>query len=266
MAQHDYDIANGSGLSVRNDINDVLSAIRSLNSGPTAPTSTVAYQFWYDTTNAVLKMRNVANSDWVSIGSINSSVFDIVGNAASVTNGVYTTGNQTIGGTKTFSSSPIVPTASLNDNTTKAASTAFVVAQIADDAPTKTGTGASGTWGISITGNAATVTNGVYSTNFTGSNQSLGSNGYQKLPGGLILQWGSVTVNPAFNGTQAVTFPTAFSSAVYSVTATPISVTLQAGDKRDSFSVQSVSTTGFTLNSAFENITSLTYYWFAVGS
>ncbi len=31
-------------------------------------------------------------------------------------------------------------------------------------APTKTGTGASGTWGISISGNAATVTNGVYTT------------------------------------------------------------------------------------------------------
>lgn len=30
---------------------------------------------------------------------------------------------------------------------------------------TKTGTGASGTWGINVTGNAATVTNGVYTTN-----------------------------------------------------------------------------------------------------
>lgn len=52
---------------------------------------------------------------------------------------------------------PTVPTASVNTNTTQAASTAFVVAQIADDAPTKTGTGATGTWGISITGNADTA-------------------------------------------------------------------------------------------------------------
>ena len=59
---------------------------------------------------------------------------------------------------------PTVPTAATNTNTTQAASTAFVVAQIADDAPTKTGTGASGTWGISISGNAATVTNGLYTT------------------------------------------------------------------------------------------------------
>ena len=35
---------------------------------------------------------------------------DLDGNAATVTNGVYTTGDQTISGVKTFSSSPIVPT------------------------------------------------------------------------------------------------------------------------------------------------------------
>jgi hypothetical protein len=52
-------------------------------------------------------------------GSIN-------GNAATVTNGVYTTGNQTIAGTKTFSASPIVPTPGNTDSSTKAATTAFV--------------------------------------------------------------------------------------------------------------------------------------------
>lgn len=202
-----------------------------------------------------------------SVGSFTSAGFvgnvtgNVTGNASTVTNGVYTSGDQTIAGVKTFSSSPVVPTAAVDDNSTNAASTAFVVAQISDDAPAKDGTGATGSWNI----NAATVTNGVYTTNFTGANQSLGSSGYQKLPGGLIMQWGSVTVTPAFNGTQSVTFPTAFASAVYSVTATPISVSLQAGDKRDSFSVQSVSTSGFTMNSAFENIASLTYYWIAIG-
>ena len=59
----------------------------------------------------------------------------------------------------TLTGTPVAPTASVNTNTTQVATTAFVVAQIADDAPTKTGTGASGTWGIAITGNAATATN-----------------------------------------------------------------------------------------------------------
>jgi len=60
---------------------------------------------------------------------------------------------------------PTAPTAAVNTNTTQVATTAFTVAQIADDAPTKTGTGASGTWGINITGNAASATNATNATN-----------------------------------------------------------------------------------------------------
>lgn len=268
---------NCSPANINNAIRQLMSDLKDWQSGADdkyiAPAGTAAAPSWTfngDTNTGFYsagadQIGVAANGS--SVGSFTSAGFvgnvtgNVTGNASTVTNGVYTTGDQTIAGVKTFSSSPVVPTAAVDDNSTAAASTAFVVAQIADDAPTKTGTGATGSWNI----NAATVTNGVYTTNFTGANQSLGSSGYQKLPGGLIMQWGSVTVTPAFNGTQSVTFPTAFASAVYSVTATPISVSLQGGDKRDSFSVQSVSTSGFTMNSAFENIASLTYYWIAIG-
>ena len=53
---------------------------------------------------------------------------------------------------------PTAPTAAVGTNTTQVATTAFVNAEIANDAPTKTGTGASGTWSISVTGNAGTAT------------------------------------------------------------------------------------------------------------
>lgn len=43
---------------------------------------------------------------------------------------------------------------------------------------------------------------------------SLASSGYQKLPGGLILQWGSLIVP---GGGQTVTFPIAFPSVCYGV-------------------------------------------------
>lgn len=46
---------------------------------------------------------------------------------------------------------------------------------------------------------------------FVGGNQSLQANGYQRLPGGLILQWGSVFI--AGNGSTTVTFPIAFPNA-----------------------------------------------------
>jgi hypothetical protein len=58
----------------------------------------------------------------------------------------------------TFTGTPAAPTASVDTNTTQIATTAFVVAQVADDAPSKTGTGASGNWGINITGSSASCT------------------------------------------------------------------------------------------------------------
>lgn len=49
----------------------------------------------------------------------------------------------------------------------------------------------------------------VLSTAFTGGNQSLAPNGFQKLPGGLILQWGSYTA-PASDIAYTISLPTAF--------------------------------------------------------
>lgn len=57
----------------------------------------------------------------------------------------------------TFTGTPAAPTAAVGTNTTQVATTAFVNAEISNDAPTKTGTGASGTWAISISGDAASV-------------------------------------------------------------------------------------------------------------
>jgi hypothetical protein len=54
----------------------------------------------------------------------------------------------------TLTGIPAAPTAAVSTNTTQLATTAFVNAEIANDAPTKVGGGASGTWSISVTGNA----------------------------------------------------------------------------------------------------------------
>lgn len=70
MAQHDYTIANDSGANVRADLNNALAAIVSQNSGATAPSTTYAFQWWADTTTGLLKLRNAANSAWVTIGTM----------------------------------------------------------------------------------------------------------------------------------------------------------------------------------------------------
>ncbi|MGA1404562.1 MAG: hypothetical protein ACO32W_07550 [Ilumatobacteraceae bacterium] len=73
MATHDYVIANGTGAAVRSDLNDALAAIVSQNSNSTEPATTYAYQWWADTTTGLLKIRNAANSAWVTIGTLAST-------------------------------------------------------------------------------------------------------------------------------------------------------------------------------------------------
>jgi hypothetical protein len=52
MSQHDYDIANQSFPAFRTDLNNVLGAINSSNSGTSRPSSAVAGTIWLDTTSA----------------------------------------------------------------------------------------------------------------------------------------------------------------------------------------------------------------------
>lgn len=73
MAQHDYSIANQSGLAFRQDLNNALAAIVSQNSGAAEPSTTYAYQWWADTTTGLLKLRNAANSAWITIGTLASA-------------------------------------------------------------------------------------------------------------------------------------------------------------------------------------------------
>jgi hypothetical protein len=73
MAQHDYTINNQTFPSYRTDHNNSLSAIASNNSGATEPSTTYAYQWWYDTSSNILKLRNADNDAWINIGTFNQT-------------------------------------------------------------------------------------------------------------------------------------------------------------------------------------------------
>jgi hypothetical protein len=115
---------------------------------------------------------------------------------------------------------------------------------------------------LAVTNNAV-VSNGLivsksatFETNtFTLGSYSAANPGYTRLPNGLLLQWGNVTINST-SGT--ITFPAAFGT-VYSVQLTPSSNT-----QSQIPAVTSVSLTTATVRSA--NATSNTVYWLAIGS
>jgi hypothetical protein len=73
MSQSNYNIPNQSAPNVRAQLNAVFGSIATNNSGSTAPSTTFAYQWWYDTSTDILKQRNAANSAWINIGSFDQS-------------------------------------------------------------------------------------------------------------------------------------------------------------------------------------------------
>jgi hypothetical protein len=73
MAQHDFDIANADGATVRADLNALFEAIASKNSGSTTPSVTFPFMWWADTNTGILKLRNSANTDWITIGTLASA-------------------------------------------------------------------------------------------------------------------------------------------------------------------------------------------------
>jgi len=70
MSQGDQSIANQAGAAFRADLNEELQALVTLSSGPTAPATTYARQYWADTTANLLKRRNAANSAWLVVDTL----------------------------------------------------------------------------------------------------------------------------------------------------------------------------------------------------
>ena len=74
MATHDYILDNASGAAFRTDLNNALAAIVSNNSNSSSPATTYTYQWWADTSNAVLKIRNSANNDWIELFQLDGTL------------------------------------------------------------------------------------------------------------------------------------------------------------------------------------------------
>lgn len=105
------------------------------------------------------------------------------------------------------------------------------------------------------TGGANWSAMGVRTADFTGG-QSLGTNGYQIFPGGLMIQWG-IHANTA--NSEVVTFPKHFTVACYNVQTTGQT---NSGSSVTNTQASAYTTTGFTLYAAsVERPTA----WLAIG-
>jgi len=95
MSQNDFVIADADGATVLADLNAALQALASISKGASAPGTTYSGQLWWDTGNKVIKIRNDANSAWIS-------VFEFDGTDLKLHADAYDPPDATDGGTDTF--------------------------------------------------------------------------------------------------------------------------------------------------------------------
>lgn len=96
------------------------------NSGIQRPSYAQAGSFWLDTSSTPWILNFYDGTSDIAIGSLNASthVFSVQG--VDTSSFVNKTGDETIAGVKTFTSSPVVPTPTSTDNSTRVSTTAFV--------------------------------------------------------------------------------------------------------------------------------------------
>lgn len=76
-SQADFDITTAdadTGVTYRAAVNSALQALASTSSGATEPTVKYAYQLWADTTVGMLKQRNAANTAWINLMPMGTSL------------------------------------------------------------------------------------------------------------------------------------------------------------------------------------------------
>ncbi len=245
-----------TGAQMVNYINAAHTAMTTMQSGSSDPgTNGGPYSFWADTGTSYLRQRNGANSAWVSIYPLLTPLAPLASPALTGT--------------------PTAPTASTGTSNTQIATTNYVVNRVANDAPTKTGGGASGTWAINVTGAAGSASSAAYATSsgnadtvdglhasaFLQSSQitvSGNSTAWEFVIGPIHIKGGHVT--STHDGDEVFNFASAFPNACLSVMTTPSSI-----NAAYVYSVTAITAASFTVNRTDATDGSGTYRYIAVG-
>ena len=73
MSQNDFTIANQGFPAFRADLNSALQALASNSSGTSAPSTTFANMWWYDSSNNIMYIRNEDNDAWIKFAELDQT-------------------------------------------------------------------------------------------------------------------------------------------------------------------------------------------------
>ena len=90
MTQADFTIANQTFPNTRAEINTSIQALATNSAGNSAPSTTFANQWWFDSDDNKLYMRNKDNDAWVEILTIGATSDKVETLTATTINGIAT--------------------------------------------------------------------------------------------------------------------------------------------------------------------------------
>ena len=242
--------ANPTGFDMRAELNNIIAALESDNSGASEPLNTVPYMKWLDTSNATYyyyKERNHDNTAWVTLFryTVATKIMEVVSNGVvlsqtNIASEIHASSSKTtpvdadeiglIDSASTFNLKKLTwanlkatlktyfntlyqvvlvsgtNIKTINSNSILGSGDLVVSTPIASTAETQAGVD-----------DLRAVTPLKLFDSLKGSNQNLAESGYQKLHGGLIIQWGSALIHTSQG--QTFTFPIAFPNKCISVLA-----------------------------------------------
>jgi hypothetical protein len=78
MSQASFTIDDGSGAEVLAELSAAIGALATLSSGTSEPSDTEPGMIWIDTSNSLIKQRNLANSAWKIVGTADENNLGIL--------------------------------------------------------------------------------------------------------------------------------------------------------------------------------------------
>jgi len=156
---HNHVISNVDGLQTALNAKAPL-ASPALTGTPTAPTAVAGTNTTQIATTSFVStaVANLVDAAPATLDTLNELAAALGDDPNFATTVSTSLGTKAPLASPALTGTPTAPTAAVGTNTTQLATTAFVNSEIANDAPTKTGGGASGTWGINITGSSGSTT------------------------------------------------------------------------------------------------------------
>ena len=229
-----------------------LQTARNINGVAFDGTSNITVAAAAGTLTGATLAAGVTGSSLTSVGTITSGTWSGLFGAVSGANLTKLTAANISSGTATINITGNAGTVTTNANLTGPITSVGNVTSVANS--------------IALPGSPTTTTQAsndsstnIATTAFANPANSIGANGYQTLPSGLIIQWGTVTAAVSA-GSQSVSFGITFPNNVFSVQAQATSASGISGGDVGYATMTATTTSGFTMERTCSR------NWIAIGN